>query len=120
MRGLDPSAADKLVKVCGLLASDHDGERAAAARQAVKMLQAAGLTWGDIIRPAQPVPPPLQCSPPPTGHVAQAWWAQRFPDSLTQWERKFLADIARRHSLSPKQASSLSSILRRLQAEDAA
>lgn len=39
----------RLRKICGLLASDHDGERAAAALRATSILRAAGLTWLDIV-----------------------------------------------------------------------
>lgn len=35
-------------KVCGLLGSEHDGERAAAALKATEILKAAGMNWGDI------------------------------------------------------------------------
>ncbi len=37
--------------VLGMLGSAYDGEIAAAGRQAAAMLRAAGLTWGDIIKP---------------------------------------------------------------------
>jgi hypothetical protein len=39
---------DRFRKVVGLLASDHDGERAAAALKATAMLRAAGRSWADI------------------------------------------------------------------------
>ena len=35
-------------KVCGLLSSTHDGERAVAASMATAMLRAAGMSWTDI------------------------------------------------------------------------
>ncbi len=35
-------------KVCGLLSSQHDGERAAAASKATEMLRAAGRSWADV------------------------------------------------------------------------
>lgn len=35
-------------KVCGLLASDHQGERAAAALKATAILKSAGKTWVDV------------------------------------------------------------------------
>lgn len=35
-------------KVCGLLSSNHDGERATAASMATAMLRAAGMSWADI------------------------------------------------------------------------
>ncbi len=42
-------AGDKFRKVCGLLSSDHDGERATAARMATDILKAANLTWDDVL-----------------------------------------------------------------------
>lgn len=35
-------------KVCGLLASDHAGERAAAALKATQALKAMGKTWANV------------------------------------------------------------------------
>ena len=45
------SAADrtKLAKILGMLGSAHEGERAAAAALASKMLADAGLTWFDLL-----------------------------------------------------------------------
>jgi hypothetical protein len=54
-----PIPRDRLQKLCGLFGSQHDGERAAAAALADKLVRAAGLTWGDVIRrPAPPHAPP--------------------------------------------------------------
>jgi hypothetical protein len=44
----------KLVKVLGMLGSDHDGERANAARMAAQILKDAGLTWYDVLDIAEP------------------------------------------------------------------
>lgn len=40
--------AARFAKICGLLGSDHDGERAVAARKATEMLRAAGMTWQGV------------------------------------------------------------------------
>ena len=40
---------DKLAKVCGLLASSHDGERSAASYWASAILKEAGWTWRELI-----------------------------------------------------------------------
>ena len=45
---MDDRALDRLRKVCGLLGSEHDGERAAAALRATAMLRDAGRSWADI------------------------------------------------------------------------
>lgn len=40
----------RFLKLCGMLASPNDGERAAAALKASEMLKAADLTWHDVIK----------------------------------------------------------------------
>lgn len=120
---LDPTTATRLAKICGLLGSDQDGERSAAAWQATKLLRSQGLTWTDVFTPALPPPSRPQPRPayqhptyhtPVAVHVAKAEWAQRFPDRLTPWEAKFLADLRLRRSLTPKQASVLDGILAKM------
>jgi hypothetical protein len=46
---LSSELRDKLVKVCSRLGSEHDGERAAAALLATRLLTGAGLSWDDAI-----------------------------------------------------------------------
>lgn len=43
---------EKLIKVVGLLASTHDGERASAARMASDVLKAYGVSWEEVFRSA--------------------------------------------------------------------
>jgi hypothetical protein len=43
--GLD---LDRLVRILGMLGSEHEGERANAGLLGTRMLRAAGLTWGDV------------------------------------------------------------------------
>ncbi len=113
LNDLDPAVRSRLAKVVGLLGSDHDGERSAAAYQATRLLQAHGYSWQDVFAagPA-PVPPPLAQAPAP--HVAEAQWALRFQDRLTDRERRFLADIGRCRRISAKQAAWLADIVRGL------
>lgn len=64
---------DRLAKILGLLGSDADGEVLAAARQAVEMQRACGLTWDQLLAgqasqsavAAQPELPP----------DVPVWWA---------------------------------------------
>ena len=107
---LDTSVATKLAKIAGLLGSDQDGERSAAAWHATKLLQAHGLSWLDVFTPALPPPQPPLHAP----HVAAVQWALQFPDRLSPWERRFLADIGRRYRLSAKQAAALDGIVAKL------
>ncbi|MCK8786742.1 hypothetical protein M0638_20430 [Roseomonas sp. NAR14] len=68
-RPLSPEKRERRVEVLALLASPHDGERAAAGLAATRILASAGLTWEDVIpavgsttrpgtRSAPPPPPP--------------------------------------------------------------
>jgi hypothetical protein len=46
---LDTHSAERLAKLCGMLGSNHDGERAAAGLKADQLVRNLGLTWADII-----------------------------------------------------------------------
>ena len=46
---LDPRSAERLVKLLGMLGSNHDGERAAAALKANELVREHGLVWSDVI-----------------------------------------------------------------------
>jgi hypothetical protein len=50
---LDPRSIERLVKLLGMLGSNHDGERAAAALKANALVREHGLVWSDVI-PAAP------------------------------------------------------------------
>lgn len=43
----------RFMKLCGMLASPNEGERASAAAKASEMLKAANLTWNDVIKDAK-------------------------------------------------------------------
>jgi hypothetical protein len=60
---LDPRAAERLAKICGMFGSDHAGERAAAAAKANEMVLSLGLRWADVISvPLVPVEAPADIS----------------------------------------------------------
>lgn len=40
----------RFIKLCGMLASPNEGERASAALKASEMLKAADLTWQDVLK----------------------------------------------------------------------
>ena len=52
---LDPRSVERLVKLLGMLGSDHGGERAAAALKANALVREHGLVWSDVI-PTTPEP----------------------------------------------------------------
>lgn len=54
MTAMNPQAAARFRKLCGMLGSSHDGERAAAALKATELLRQIGAGWGDVsVGPAQ-------------------------------------------------------------------
>jgi hypothetical protein len=104
-------SAEKLAKVCGLLASDFPGERANAAAMATAMLVDMGMTWADLVgRAFQEKPAKVKREPrkrrersttpaPFTPQPEMVDFLTKYADDLTDWERKFLISlgIARRH-----------------------
>ena len=106
---LDPSVAAKLAKICGLLGSDHDGERSAAAWQATRLLQAHGLTWTSVFAPAPPPPRPR------VDPQTRATWLLSI-GGLSLWEIEFLNGIVgRKRPLFPRQAAKLHEITERIE-----
>jgi len=81
---LDPRMAERLAKLCGLFGSDHDGERAAAARKADELVRAHGLTWRDVV-----------CLAAPTSFRDQVRFCLANVDLLSRWEHGFLLGIRR-------------------------
>jgi hypothetical protein len=43
----------RLIRILGMLGSDHDGERAAAALAADRLVRVSGWTWWDLLAPAR-------------------------------------------------------------------
>jgi hypothetical protein len=67
---------DRLRKLCGMFSSSHDGEIANAARMADRLVRAAGLVWGDVLRPSLPPPSPREPFPDFAEHQRRARAAQ--------------------------------------------
>jgi hypothetical protein len=101
---------DRLAKVCGLLGSDHDGERASAAFQATKLLRSAGITWREFVEAAawkamsqeqvraKPVKPPPKRKPSPPPPTKPDWRVMvgictRWGDRLEEWERRYVSHL---------------------------
>ena len=105
---LEATAATKLAKICGLFSSNHDGERAAAAWQADRIVRAAGLTWLELLVNDQH-------AQPQTYHTSPRDILTRYSADLTVWERTFLDGIARRPgTLSARQMQIFLEIRRRV------
>ena len=95
MMALPAELINRLAKVAGMLGSDHDGERAAAALQATRIIREAGWTWRDVIEAAgSRHEAPIQFDRAPT-------WREQVDDCLvmhwrfTAWEMQFLRSLAR-------------------------
>ncbi len=106
---------ERLVKLCGMFGSDHDGERANAAAAADKLIRHSGMRWGDVINPALPLPPEPQTET--DDPFRDCDWCLDFRDSgvLTKWEVDFLRSVgirlARGGSLSDKQSRVLARLV---------
>ena len=106
---LDPSVSAKLAKVCGLLGSDHDGERAAAAAAATRILRDAGVSWSELLS-AGAAPPDTPATTPATAHpqeiAREILLRQRH--LLSAWEVGFTENLARwRGRPTPRQIARL-------------
>jgi hypothetical protein len=95
MTVLDPGAADMLAKLLGMLGSDHDGERAAAALKAHQLVKARGLTWKEIIQVERPTTDQL---------IHECLDGE---DHLSTWEAGFVRSIRGRQYLTEKQLGKL-------------
>jgi hypothetical protein len=117
---LPSDIASKLVKVLGMLGSAHDGEVAAAGRKAHSMLQAEGLTWGEVIVPVAPRPEPPQRSPHrwrrPASPGDTAALCLLWPEVLSDWEVDFCRSIVGRRRISAKQTVVLERLARKVEA----
>jgi hypothetical protein len=112
MTALAPAILGRLARVCGLLGSDHIGERAAAAAQADRIVRAAGLTWPDILSPPNTSTAKVRkrhrAGPTPGEILA------RHGERLTGWERGFLTSLIRQPMWSPRQFEVFESICERV------
>lgn len=100
---LSPAERQKLVRILGMLGSDHDGERAAAAALASRLVRDKGLGWDDVI--AADGPGRQQA---PGGAQGGTGGSSRWQDSdnltvclkwlgeLTGWEVTFVTDLRRK------------------------
>jgi hypothetical protein len=99
---LTTNAAERLTKILGLLGSDHEGERAAAAIKAHELIQRLGLTWGDVISA-------------PEDWRALAKRCRDRADDLAEYEFDFIQNICRRcNPPTEKQIRWLNSIAKKL------
>ncbi len=101
---LAPSDLRKLAAICDRFSSSFDGERAAAAKLADKLIKDRGATWTDVLHAEPPIPIVLQPSAP-------RYWRQcaeevlfEHPGAVNAWEQEFLQSILQKgFALSEKQ-----------------
>jgi hypothetical protein len=101
----------RLIAIAGMLGSDHDGERANAARLATLELRRLGLTWAELIgRAFQALTAPARQEPLPG--FQEGWEPQRQPPRSYPGKRSAskegikLWEFVRYASLRPQQMTS--------------
>lgn len=114
---LDAGTTDRLIKLCGMFGSDHDGERATAARMADEIVRRRKLTWADVIAPCLSAPEPeMRWREPQTWREAVSL-ALCYAHLLTPWEADFIDSLRRSNRpLSTKQADVVDRIVRKIRA----
>jgi hypothetical protein len=112
----------RLRKLCGMFSSSHDGEIANAARMADRLVRAAGLVWGDVLRPG--LPPPREPFPDFAEHQRRARAAQAAdaaaraarappPEDYAHWRVMVRHCASRASKLSAREIDFLYSLARR-------
>lgn len=111
----------KLIKICGMLGSAHDGERAAAALLATQIIGDLDLSWSDIISAAfseKPEPKTISYDERPAGwHLPYCEWllTNQLPN-LSKWDVDFIRSLYTRYGsvrLTKKQADVIVSKLKK-------
>jgi hypothetical protein len=107
---------EKLRKLCGMLGSDFDGERAVAGRMASDLLREHRLTWADVLGAEAAAAEPVRVWHEPYDHHQAAAQCLAWGEVLTGWEANFLRSISGRWSLSAKQKRCLQPIIAKCRA----
>jgi len=94
---IPPADLKRLVHILGMLGSNFDGERAAAAKKADELVKRHRLTWEQVIIPALSRPE-KEAPRQESGQDWQrkAWFCLSDTELLTQWEFKFCDDMTGR------------------------
>jgi hypothetical protein len=110
---LDPADAKRLVKICGMFRSCHDGERAAAAAKADTLVRKRGLTWRDVLILAPKASKKKRWREPKTTEQ-KLEFLRRNLDEFTKWERDFIIDVRGFAKLSAKQLATIDCLVEKL------
>ena len=104
MMALPPADRNRLAGILGLLGSNHQGERDAAALAADRFVRSRGIAWPDLLAGDAQKPAATAGGTRPTGTVEDDLAVcRRHPGLLTPWERQFLIGLKPGRTLSPKQ-----------------
>jgi hypothetical protein len=109
---MDEIDLDRLVKLRGMLGSDHFGERAAAAAKAAKLVRSANVTWKDLLR-LRHSPPSRRSRYQPEEHADDAKACLDSGVQVSEWEARFLESIQSFDTLSDKQREVLERLCRK-------
>lgn len=113
---LAPADIERFGKLLGMLGSDHDGERAAAAAMATRFLQQRGLSWSEFVSSVLAVPSLGTSAPLP--HRSTARECLAIVGIWTAKELSFLRNMEiRRQAPTPGQAEWLADLHLRVQPE---
>jgi len=108
---LSPELRTRLVRLCGMLGSDFDGERASAGLLANRLIKSLDLTWEDVIRQVveikQQQPPPREDAQQDLSPSAKAKFCMDSGLMWNAWEMQFLQDMLYRTRVSEKQKAVL-------------
>lgn len=107
---------DKLAKICAMLSSPHDGERASAALLATQIISDLDLTWNEVVHRAFQERGEVKSvefdERPPGWHVGYCrWLISNRGNVLNKWQMQFLNDLVQRYGharLTKKQVACLS------------
>lgn len=130
MTALPPEDHRKLVGILARLASDADGERAAAGLLATQLISRHGVGWAELLAPVaaeislddpkaeRRASYPGRAGPPDRvrllrEHQRTAWVLLSSPYPWDEWQRRFLSDIKRLDApLSTRQEAKLRECVR--------
>ena len=110
MTALTEADRVRLVKLLGMLGSDHAGERDSAGVAAHRLIKSLGMTWAQVLAP--PPPPPRQVDPDLWKMVLIQTLANAA--SLTPVEYEFLMGLAKQVWIIPQQEAWLHQIANRV------
>jgi hypothetical protein len=107
--GTKAAKLKKLSKILSLTSSNHAGERSAAALKAAELLRELGMTWDEVLAPAN-----VLSTERPNG-LRRDITRCLASGVISAWERRFLLSISGRRHLSAKQQAVLEDILCKVQ-----